>query len=174
MLASVGLPGVSCESLEALPALKLTNSFNHGQTCCAGSRIFVQRGIYKEFTEKFAEYAKQIKVGDPFAKDTFQGAQVSQTQYDRIMNYVECGKAEGAKIISGGERHGTTGYFIQPTIFMDVQDNMTIAKEEVFGPLVCVTPFDEEEEAIKMANDTVYGMLCKQAPVEHKLTFRSR
>lgn len=89
-------------------------SFNHGQTCCAGSRIFVQRKIYDEFAKKFAEVTKKLKVGDPFEQSTYQGPQVSQVQYDRIMNYVECGKEEGATVITGGKRHGKTGFFIEP------------------------------------------------------------
>lgn len=88
--------------------------FNHGQTCCAGSRLFVQKGIYDKFAQKFAEIAQKIKVGDPFDPNTYQGPQVSQVQYDRIMGYVEEGKKEGAKLITGGKRHGDKGFFIEP------------------------------------------------------------
>jgi aldehyde dehydrogenase (NAD+) len=113
---------------------------------------------------------------DPFDAKTYQGPQVSQTQYDRIMNYVECGKQEGAKVISGGKRHGNKGYFIEPvstavqlfmrvvrsdtlqTIFGDVTSNMTIVREEIFGPVIAMTAFDTEEEAIEAANDTNYGL----------------
>jgi len=132
--------------------------FNHGQTCCAGSRIFVQRKIYDEFAQKFAKVTQQLKVGDPFETATYQGPQVSQTQYDRIMNYVECGKQEGATVITGGKRHGKTGYFIEPTIFGDVTSNMKIVQEEIFGPVVVMTAFDTEEEVIKEANSTNYGL----------------
>ncbi|KAL7421383.1 hypothetical protein Q5752_004268 [Cryptotrichosporon argae] len=132
--------------------------FNHGQTCCAGSRIFVQRGIYDEFAKLFKQTASKLKVGNPFDEDTYQGPQVSQVQYDRIMNYVECGKQEGATVITGGKRHGDKGFFIEPTIFGDVKSSMTIVKEEIFGPVVVLTAFDTEEEVIAAANDTVYGL----------------
>ncbi|BEI81128.1 hypothetical protein CcaverHIS002_0202880 [Cutaneotrichosporon cavernicola] len=132
--------------------------FNHGQTCCAGSRLYVQSGIYDKFIEKFLAVSKKITVGDPFGAETFQGPQVSQTQYDRIMNYVECGKAEGAKVLTGGERHGKTGYFIQPTVFGDVTSDMKIVQEEIFGPVVVVAKFDTEEEVIAAANDSIYGL----------------
>ncbi|GMK56410.1 hypothetical protein CspeluHIS016_0302500 [Cutaneotrichosporon spelunceum] len=132
--------------------------FNHGQTCCAGSRVYVQSGIYDKFVEKFVAVSKKISVGDPFGSDTFQGPQVSQTQYDRIMNYVECGKAEGAKVLTGGERHGQTGYFIQPTIFGDVTSSMKIVQEEIFGPVVVVAKFETEEEVVAAANDSIYGL----------------
>jgi len=132
--------------------------FNHGQTCCAGSRIFVQRKIYDEFAKKFAEVTQKLKVGDPFETSTYQGPQVSQVQYDRIMNYVECGKQEGATVITGGKRHGKTGYFIEPTIFGDVTSNMKIVKEEIFGPVVVMTAFDTEAEVVKEANSSNYGL----------------
>jgi len=132
--------------------------FNHGQTCCAGSRIYVQKGVYDEFAEKFKAATAKLQVGDPFSETTYQGPQVSQTQYDRIMNYVECGVQEGATIITGGKRHGKAGYFIEPTIFGDVTANMKIVKEEIFGPVVVMTKFDTEEEVIDAANDSIYGL----------------
>ncbi|WWD20973.1 hypothetical protein CI109_105453 [Kwoniella shandongensis] len=132
--------------------------FNHGQTCCAGSRIYVEKSIYEKFTEAFKKTTASLKVGDPFESSTYQGPQVSQTQYDRIMNYVECGKQEGATVITGGKRHGKTGYFIEPTIFADVTANMKIVREEIFGPVVVVSPFETEEEVIEAANDSVYGL----------------
>ncbi|CAD6564091.1 MAG: aldehyde dehydrogenase (NAD(P)(+)) ald5 [Tremellales sp. Tagirdzhanova-0007] len=132
--------------------------FNHGQTCCAGSRIYVQRGIYDKFAQAFKKATANLRVGDPFEPDTYQGPQVSQTQYDRIMNYVECGKQEGATVITGGKRHGKSGYFIEPTIFGDVSANMKIVREEIFGPVVVLTAFDTEEEVIESANDSAYGL----------------
>lgn len=132
--------------------------FNHGQTCCAGSRLYVQRGIYDKFIEKFIAVSKKIKVGDPFGADTFQGPQVSQTQYDRIMNYVESGKQEGAKVLTGGVRHGNKGFFIEPTVFGDVKPNMKIVQEEIFGPVIVVAVFDNEDEVIAAANDSIYGL----------------
>jgi len=132
--------------------------FNHGQCCCAGSRVYVQSGIYDKFVARFKERASANKVGDPFAADTFQGPQVSQLQYDRIMSYIEEGKKEGAKIETGGGRHGDKGYFIQPTIFSNVTDNMKIMQEEIFGPVCSIAKFETEEEIIKTGNTTTYGL----------------
>jgi aldehyde dehydrogenase (NAD+) len=132
--------------------------WNHGQACCAGSRVYVQEGIYDKFLEKMTAKAKSIKLGDPFALDSYQGPQVSQTQFDRIMGYIESGREQGATIHVGGERHGNEGYFIQPTIFTDVTAQMKIVKEEIFGPVVAIMKFKDEEEVIKLANDTTYGL----------------
>ncbi|KAI6034849.1 aldehyde dehydrogenase [Pisolithus orientalis] len=132
--------------------------YNHGQSCLAGSRIFVQEGIYDEFLKRFTEKSRSIKVGDPFAPDTFQGPQVSKIQYDRIMGYIHSGKKEGAKIHIGGERHGSEGYFIQPTIFLDTKPDMRIVKEEIFGPVSVVIKFKDEEDVVRQANDTLYGL----------------
>jgi len=132
--------------------------YNHGQCCCAGSRIYVQSGIYDKFVESFKKRAIANKVGDPFAAETFQGPQVSQLQYDRIMSYIEEGKKEGATIETGGERHGTKGYFIQPTIFSNVTENMKIMQEEIFGPVCSIAKFETEEEVLKLANNTTFGL----------------
>ncbi|EPQ61365.1 aldehyde dehydrogenase [Gloeophyllum trabeum ATCC 11539] len=132
--------------------------WNHGQACCAGSRIFVQEGIYQEFLTRFTEKAKSLKIGDPFEPDAYQGPQVSQTQYDRIMGYINSGKEQGAKLHLGGERHGNEGYFIKPTIFTDTKPNMKIVQEEIFGPVGVVIKFTDEDDIIRQANDTVYGL----------------
>lgn len=132
--------------------------YNHGQCCCAGSRIYVQEGIYDKFVEAFKKRAEANKVGDPFAADTFQGPQVSQLQYDRIMGYIEAGRSEGAKIEIGGERHGKEGYFIQPTIFSGVSEDMKIMQEEIFGPVCSIAKFKTEEDAVRLGNATTYGL----------------
>jgi aldehyde dehydrogenase (NAD+) len=132
--------------------------FNHGQCCCAGSRVYVQSGIYDKFVQRFKERAVANKVGDPFEADTFQGPQVSQLQYDRIMSYIQEGKKEGATVVTGGERHGDKGYFIQPTIFSDVTEDMKIMQEEIFGPVCSIAKFETEEEIIKTGNNTTYGL----------------
>jgi len=132
--------------------------WNHGQACCAGSRIFVQAGIYDEFLKRLSAKAKSINVGDPFGQNTDQGPQVSKIQYDRIMGYIESGKKDGATLYQGGDRHGTEGYFIQPTIFTDVTPDMKIVKEEIFGPVGVVIKFEDEADVIKQANDTLYGL----------------
>ncbi|KAF7950561.1 hypothetical protein EAE96_007843 [Botrytis aclada] len=132
--------------------------FNHGQTCCAGSRVYVQDGIYDKFVERFKARAIANKVGDPFHHETFQGPQVSQLQYDRIMGYIDEGKKSGATIVTGGERHGDKGYFIQPTIFSDVTEDMKIMQEEIFGPVCSIAKFSTEEEIIKIGNGSNYGL----------------
>ncbi|KXJ96373.1 aldehyde dehydrogenase [Microdochium bolleyi] len=132
--------------------------FNHGQCCCAGSRIYVQEGIYDKFIEAFKKRAEQNAVGDPFHESTFQGPQVSQLQYDRIMGYIQDGKDQGAKVEVGGARHGDKGYFIQPTIFSGVTPDMKIMREEIFGPVASVAKFSTEEEVIALGNDSNYGL----------------
>jgi aldehyde dehydrogenase (NAD+) len=132
--------------------------FNHGQCCCAGSRLLVQEGIHDKFVARFKERAAQNKLGNPFEGDTFQGPQVSQLQFDRIMEYIKHGKNEGATVAIGGERHGNEGYFIQPTVFTDVTPDMKIAQEEIFGPVIAVTKFKDEADAIRIGNSTNYGL----------------
>ncbi|MCJ1238679.1 aldehyde dehydrogenase (NAD(P)(+)) ald5 [Varicellaria rhodocarpa] len=132
--------------------------FNHGQCCCAGSRVYVQDGIYDKFIERFKERAAKNVIGDPFHPETFQGPQVSQLQYDRIMEYIDAGKKAGAKVETGGERHGDIGYFIKPTIFSNVSDDMKIVQEEIFGPVCSISKFKTEEDAIKVGNTTTYGL----------------
>lgn len=149
------LPDANLE--EAIGWVNLGIFFNHGQCCCAGSRILVHESIYDQFLALFKKRAEQNKVGDPFDPETFQGPQVSQVQYDRIMGYIADGRRSGAKVITGGDRHGKEGYYIQPTIFADVDENMTIVKEEIFGPVCTVQKVRDEEEAIRVANATNYG-----------------
>ncbi|KAK4992520.1 aldehyde dehydrogenase (NAD(P)(+)) ald5 [Elasticomyces elasticus] len=132
--------------------------FNHGQCCCAGSRVYVQEGIYDKFIQRFKERAQKNVVGDPFAQDTFQGPQVSQVQFDRIMNYIEAGKKEGATVETGGQRKGDKGFFIEPTIFSNVTEDMQIMQEEIFGPVCSIAKFKTKEDAIKVGNSTTYGL----------------
>ena len=131
---------------------------NAGQVCCAGSRIFVQDSIYDKFIELFKKKAQAHVVGDPLKEETFQGPQVSQLQFDRIMGYIKSGREEGATIEIGGERHGNEGYFIQPTIITDAKPEMKIMQEEIFGPVVSVSRFTDEEDAIRQAHQTIYGL----------------
>lgn len=132
--------------------------FNHGQCCCAGTRIYVQEGVYDKFLEAFKKRAASNTVGDPFHEKTFQGPQISQVQYDRIMGYIDSGKKAGATVETGGERHGDKGYFIQPTIFSDVKPDMDIMREEIFGPVCAIAKFKDEEEVLALANDSSYGL----------------
>lgn len=131
--------------------------FNHGQCCCAGSRVLVHESIYEQFLDKFKVHADQNKVGDPMDPKTFQGPQISQLQFDRIMGYINQGKQAGARVVTGGDRLGTQGYYIQPTIFANVNEDMSIVKEEIFGPVCTVQKFSTEAEAIELANNTSYG-----------------
>lgn len=131
---------------------------NQGQVCCAGSRTFVHEDIYDEFVKKSIERAQRRKVGDPFTESTEQGPQIDDEMFNKVLKFIESGKAEGAKLECGGERLGDTGYFIKPAVFTNVTDNMTIAKEEIFGPVQCVLKFKTLEEAIERANKTNYGL----------------
>ncbi|KAG0705724.1 putative 1-pyrroline-5-carboxylate dehydrogenase [Suillus ampliporus] len=133
---------------------------NQGEVCIAGSRIYVQAGIYADFLQKFTNSAQHLPLGDPFSPDTFQGPQISERQFERVMGYIKSGEAEGATLHLGGKRHGTEGYFIQPTIFTGCKPNMKIVKEEIFGPVATVMKFTTEEEVIEQANNTTYGLAC--------------
>ncbi|KAI5294069.1 aldehyde dehydrogenase (NAD(P)(+)) ald5 [Ascosphaera acerosa] len=132
--------------------------YNHGQVCCAGSRILVQEGIYPKFLAAFKERAQQNKIGDPFNEDTFQGPQVNEMQFKKILGYIEEGKKAGAVCEVGGKRAGDKGYYIEPTIFTNVKEDMSIVKEEIFGPVCVVQTFKDEADAIRLANDTQFGL----------------
>lgn len=132
--------------------------YNSGEVCCAGSRVYVEEKAYDEFIQELKTSIDTLKVGNPFDELTFQGAQTSQMQLDKILKYIETGKQEGATIITGGERLGNKGYFIKPTVFGNVTENMKIVKEEIFGPVVTITKFRTADEVIKMANDSEYGL----------------
>ncbi|KAJ0421640.1 aldehyde dehydrogenase domain-containing protein [Aspergillus carlsbadensis] len=137
--------------------------YNQGQVCTATSRILVHESVYDEFVKLFREaVATTSKVGDPFADDTFQGPQVTKAQYERILSYIESGKQEGATLVEGGVPYKNVkdgkGFFIAPTVFTDVKDNMRIYREEVFGPFVAISKFSDEDEAVTRANDSTYGL----------------
>ncbi|KAH0549409.1 aldehyde dehydrogenase family 1 member A3-like [Cotesia glomerata] len=131
---------------------------NSGQICFAASRTYVHSKIYDEFVEKSKDLALKRKVGNPFDPATEQGPQVEKEIFDRALRFIEIGKKEGAKLVTGGERVGNKGFFIQPTIFADVTDEMTIAREEIFGPVQSILKFESLEDVIKRANDTNYGL----------------
>jgi len=132
--------------------------FNMGQNCSAGSRVYVQEKIYDEFVQKVVQTVKQRKVGDPFDANTMQGPQTTKKQFDKIMEYIDVGKKEGAKLACGGNRIGDKGYFIEPTIFVDCNDKMKIVKEEIFGPVMVILKFNGFDEVIQRANDSIYGL----------------
>jgi aldehyde dehydrogenase (NAD+) len=132
--------------------------FNQGQCCCAGSRVFVERKAYDQFVDRSVDRAKRRTVGDPFDPNTEQGPQVDQDQFNKVMSYIESGRNEGASLRCGGDRAGDRGYFVEPTIFSDVRDEMKIAQEEIFGPVMSIIPFESIEEVVERANNTTYGL----------------
>ncbi|XP_033230005.1 retinal dehydrogenase 1-like [Belonocnema kinseyi] len=131
---------------------------NAGQICLAPTRIFVQSSIYDKFVSMVVNRASSLKVGGPFEPDAFYGSQIDDRIFKKVLDYIEIGKREGAKLETGGNRHGSVGFFVQPTVFSNVRDDMTIAKEEIFGPVQSLFKFDTLEEVIKRANNTSYGL----------------
>jgi aldehyde dehydrogenase (NAD+) len=132
--------------------------FNQGQCCCAGSRLFVEEKVKDEFVAKMLKRVKAYKVGDPFDAGTDQGPQVSQEQCDRVMHFIEAGQKEGAKMLAGGKRVGSKGYFVEPTLFDNVTDDMKIAKDEIFGPVMNILSFKDYDEVVKRGNQTYFGL----------------
>ncbi|CAG0913020.1 unnamed protein product [Notodromas monacha] len=131
---------------------------NHGQNCCAGSRTLVQDKIYDEFVRKATAMAKERKVGDPFAADTEQGPLIDANQVKRVLGFIEAGKKEGARLLTGGGRLPVKGFFVEPTVFADVQDSMSIGKEEIFGPVQIIQKFSTMEELIPRVNSSTFGL----------------
>ena len=137
---------------------------NNGERCTAGSRIFVQRGIYKDFAAKFAARAQKLQVGDALDEKTIVGPMISQAHLAKVRSYIELGPKEGATMLCGGldapdlPAAVRSGNFVRPTVFADVRNDMRIAQEEIFGPVACLIPFDDEAEAIRLANDIAYGL----------------
>jgi len=132
--------------------------FNQGQCCCAGSRLFVEDAIHEEFVERVVDRAGQRVLGNPFDDETTQGPQVDREQFDKIMGYIESGNSEGATCLTGGQRRGSRGFFIEPTVFTNVTDDMKISREEIFGPVLSVLKFSDIEEVVKRANNTTFGL----------------
>lgn len=143
---------------KAIEGAQIGILFNQGQVCCAGSRIFVQEGIYDTFLEKLAEAFKKIKVGDPTKMETQMGAQINESQLNKICACVDAGVKEGARVLVGGKRYGEKGAFMQPTLLVDVKNDMTVAQEEIFGPVAVVVKFKDEEEVVRLANESEYGL----------------
>ena len=143
---------------KAIEGAQIGILFNQGQVCCAGSRIFVQEGIYDTFLEKLAEAFKKIKVGDPTKMETQMGAQINEGQLNKICACVDVGVKEGARVLVGGQRYGDKGAFMQPTLLVDVKNDMTVAQEEIFGPVAVVVKFKDEEEVVRLANESEYGL----------------
>ncbi len=143
---------------QTVEAAHLALFFNQGQVCCAGSRLFVEASCHDEFVERSVDRARRRTVGDPFDPSTEQGPQIDQAQFDKVMGYVESGAREGARMLCGGKRIGDRGFFIEPTVFAEVRDEMKIAREEIFGPVMSVLKFSTVEEVVERANATMYGL----------------
>lgn len=131
-----------------------------GQTCIAGSRVFAHRSVYDELLERVTERARSIRIGDPLKDDTELGPLAFEDQRDKVASYVDLGRIEGARVLAGGRTTdaGLGGYFYEPTVLVDVDNDMRVVREEIFGPVAAIMPFDSEEEVIRLANDTEYGL----------------
>ena len=151
-----------CDMDRAIEGAQIGILFNQGQVCCAGSRIFVQDEIYDEFVGKLVEAFKAVKVGDPLDPTTQMGSQINRRQLEKIVGWVEEAKKEGARVAAGGEPADIPGFekgaFMQPTLLVDVTNDMKVAQNEIFGPVACVIRFKTEEEVVAMANDSEYGL----------------
>jgi betaine-aldehyde dehydrogenase len=146
----------------AVGGAMMANFYSTGQVCSNGTRVFVHEAIQDRFLDRLTERTKAIRIGDPLDPETQMGPLINKMQYDKVLGYIEIGKADGATLHYGG---GTPrlqgfekGYFVEPTIFADVRDDMRIAREEIFGPVMSVLSFRDEEEAVSRANDTVFGL----------------
>jgi len=142
----------------AIPGAASAIFFNHGQCCCAGSRLYVEKSVYDQVVEGVAEHARNIKVGSGLDPDSQMGPLVSQEQMDRVCGYLESGFSEGAKAVAGGHKAGDRGYFVEPTVLVDTRENMKVVREEIFGPVVTAMPFTDPEEIIPRANNSDYGL----------------
>lgn len=142
----------------AVAGAELGLFFNQGQCCCAGSRVFVEKSVHAEFVERITASASNRQLGNPFDTGTTQGPQVDQAQFDKILDYIDRGRNAGAACVTGGKRFGDQGYFVEPTIFDNVTDDMEIATDEIFGPVMSILPFDSADEVIERANNTFYGL----------------
>ncbi|TRY67693.1 hypothetical protein TCAL_02765 [Tigriopus californicus] len=153
-------PNIILKDADLDKAVEVAHSglfFNMGQCCCAGSRVMVEEAIYDEFVERSVERAKKRTVGNPF-QDVEQGPQVDRAQFDKILGLIKAGEVEGAKLGFGGKRMGDKGYYIEPTVFADVSDDMRICREEIFGPVLAIQKFKTLEEVAERANNSRYGL----------------
>ena len=142
----------------AIQGIAMGLFFNQGEVCAAGTRVLVHRSHYGTVVDALAQAAKAQVLGDPFAEKTTMGALINAAQQRRVLDYIEAGKASGARLVAGGEQHDGPGFFVRPAIFADVDNSSKIAQEEIFGPVGAVIPFDTLDEAIAIANDTQYGL----------------
>ncbi|KAJ6854367.1 aldehyde dehydrogenase family 2 member B7, mitochondrial-like [Iris pallida] len=154
-------PMIILDDADVDQAVELAHSavfFNQGQCCCSGSRTFVHERVYDEFVEKAKARALKRVVGDPFRKGVEQGPQIDEEQFKKILHYIKSGVDSGASLVAGGDRLGSKGFYIQPTVFSDVKDDMVIAKEEIFGPVQSILKFNDLDEVIRRSNASRYGL----------------
>ncbi|XVE85051.1 hypothetical protein DITRI_Ditri17bG0061400 [Diplodiscus trichospermus] len=154
-------PFIVCRDADVDKAVELAHFalfFNQGQCCCAGSRTYVHESVYDEFLEKAKARALQRSVGDPFKAGIEQGPQIDSEQFEKILGYIRSGVESGATLETGGERIGSKGYYIQPTVFSNVKEDMLIAKDEIFGPVQSILKFSDIDEVVRKANNTSYGL----------------
>lgn len=143
---------------QAIPTSIQSSFANQGEICLCGSRIFVERAIHDQFVERFMAATKRLRIGDPLEETTDVGALISEAHLQKVMGYIDLAKKEGGKIITGGKRVARRGYFVEPTVVTGLDCECRVLQEEIFGPVVTITPFDDEAEAIAFANSTRYGL----------------
>ncbi|MFI4986427.1 MAG: aldehyde dehydrogenase family protein [Alphaproteobacteria bacterium] len=164
----------------AIPGTASAIFFNHGQCCCAGSRLYAHESVFDKVVEGVAAIAAKIKVGPGLDPTTEMGPLVSDEQLARVTGYIDAGRKEGAKVVTGGEKVGDRGYFVAPTVLTDTTPEMKVVREEIFGPVVCAQPFgdDDIERIVKQANDTIYGLAAsvwtRDGGLAHKVAHRIR
>ncbi len=154
-------PNVVFADVDLDTAIKGASSaifFNHGQCCCAGSRLFVEKKVFDKVVDGVAEHASKIRLGHGFDPSTDMGPLVSQEQMERVCGFLESGFSQGAKAVTGGDRHGDKGYFVKPTVLVNTNPKMKVVQEEIFGPVVTAIPFDDPSELVRQANDSEYGL----------------
>ena len=147
-----------CDVDRAVQGAAAAIFFNQGQVCTAGSRLYVQRGLYQKVAQGLADVAASMKLGSGFDADTQVGPLVSARHQQRVLDYIGLGRAEGGRVMAGGEAGAGAGYFVRPTVFADVRPDARIVREEIFGPVVVAQPFDTLDDAVRLANDSVFGL----------------